>query len=92
MVGGSKTSPEAVRQALSFYASIGKRPIQLRKELPGHVANRFQIALYREMLYVIEQGILSVEDADAAVCYGPGLRWGVMARACNGTWAGARVG
>jgi 3-hydroxyacyl-CoA dehydrogenase len=78
VVGGSKTSPDAVRQALNFYASIGKKPIHLKKELPGHVANRFQIALYREMLYVIEQGILSVEDTDAAVCYGPGLRWGVM--------------
>jgi len=42
------------------------------------VANRFQAALYREMLYLIEQGVLSVEDTDAAVCYGPGLRWGVM--------------
>jgi len=78
VVGGSKTSPEAIRQALRFYASIGKKPIYLKKELPGHVANRFQAALYREMLYVIEQGVLSVEDADAAVCYGPGLRWGVM--------------
>jgi 3-hydroxyacyl-CoA dehydrogenase len=78
VVGGSKTSPDAIQQAISFYASIGKRPIHLTKELPGHVANRFQAALYREMLYVIEQGILSVEDADAAVCYGPGLRWGVM--------------
>ena len=78
VVGGSKTSPEAIRQALRFYASIGKKPIHLKKELPGHVANRFQAALYREMLYVIEQGVLSVEDADAAVCYGPGLRWGVM--------------
>jgi carnitine 3-dehydrogenase len=78
VVGGSKTSPDAVRQALNFYASIGKKPIRLRKELPGHVANRFQVALYREMLYVIEQGILSVEDTDAAVSYGPGLRWGVM--------------
>src|SRR6201986_1748923 len=78
VVGGSKTSPDAIAQAISFYASIGKRPIHLKKELPGHVANRFQIALYREMLYVIEQGILSVEDTDAAVSYGPGLRWGVM--------------
>jgi hypothetical protein len=67
-----------VRRALSLYTSIGKRPIHLTKELPGHVANRFQAALYREMLYVIDQGILSVEDTDAAVCYGPGLRWGVM--------------
>jgi 3-hydroxyacyl-CoA dehydrogenase len=78
VVGGSKTSPDAVRQAISFYASIGKRPIHLKKELPGHVANRFQAALYREMLYVIEQGVLTVEDTDAAVCFGPGLRWGVM--------------
>ena len=78
VVGGSKTSPDAIRQAISFYASIGKKPIHLKKELPGHVANRFQAALYREMLYLIEQGVLSVEDTDAAVCYGPGLRWGVM--------------
>src|SRR5213594_282897 len=78
VVGGTKTSPEAIQQALAFYASIGKKPIHLKKELPGHVANRFQAALYREMLYLIEQGVLSVEDTDAAVCYGPGPRWGVM--------------
>jgi 3-hydroxyacyl-CoA dehydrogenase len=78
VVGGGKTSPDAIQQAISFYASIGKKPIHLKKELPGHVANRFQAALYREMLYMIEQGVLSVEDTDAAVCYGPGLRWGVM--------------
>ena len=52
--------------------------VKLKKELPGHVANRLQAALYREMLYLIEQGVLSVEETDAAVCYGPGLRWGVM--------------
>src|ERR1700750_591719 len=78
VVAGGKTSPDAIAQAISFYASIGKKPIHLKKELPGHVANRFQAALYREILYLIEQGVLSVEDADAAVCYGPGLRWGVM--------------
>jgi 3-hydroxyacyl-CoA dehydrogenase len=78
VVGGAKTSPEAVKQAMAFYASIGKKAIHVRKELPGHVANRLQAALYREMLYLIEQGVLSVEETDAAVCYGPGLRWGVM--------------
>src|SRR4051794_3951307 len=78
VVGGAKTSPQAIQQAMAFYASIGKKPIHLHKELPGHVANRLQAALYREMLYLIEQGVLSVEDTDAAVCYGPGLRWGVM--------------
>jgi 3-hydroxyacyl-CoA dehydrogenase len=78
VVGGNKTSPEAIQQAIAFYASIGKKPIHLRKELPGHAANRLQAALYREVVYLIEQGILSVEDADAAVSWGPGLRWGVM--------------
>jgi 3-hydroxyacyl-CoA dehydrogenase len=78
VVGGAKTSPEAIKQAIAFYTSIGKKAIHLRKELPGHVANRLQAAVYREMLYLIEQGVLSVEDTDAAVSYGPGLRWGVM--------------
>jgi 3-hydroxyacyl-CoA dehydrogenase len=78
VVGGTKTSPEAIQQAMAFYASIGKKPILLHKELPGHVGNRLQAALYREVMYLIEQGVLSVADADDAVSYGPGLRWGVM--------------
>ena len=78
VVGGTKTSPEAIQAAMAFYASIGKKPIYLRKELPGHVANRLQAALYREMVYLVEQDVLSVEEADVAVSYGPGLRWGVM--------------
>jgi len=44
----------------------------------SHVANRLQAALYREVVYLIEQGVLDVADADTAVCWGPGLRWGVM--------------
>ena len=78
VVGGTKTSPEAIQSAIEFYASIGKKPILLNKELPGHVANRLQAALYREVMYLIQQGVLSVADADDAVSYGPGLRWGVM--------------
>jgi 3-hydroxyacyl-CoA dehydrogenase len=78
VVGGVKTSPAAVQQALRFYASIGKKPILLHKELPGHVGNRLQAALYREIMYLIQQGVLSVADADDAVSYGPGLRWGVI--------------
>ena len=78
VVGGTKTAPDAIQQALAFYTSIGKKPIYLRKELPGHVGNRLQAALYREVMYLIQQGVLSVTDADAAVRYGPGLRWGVM--------------
>jgi carnitine 3-dehydrogenase len=78
VVGGAKTSEDAIERAMSFYASIGKKPIRLRKALAGHAANRLQAALYKEMLYLIQQGVLSVADADTAVSYGPGLRWGVM--------------
>src|SRR5882672_1057597 len=72
------SAPAAIDQAMKFYASIGKKPILLRKEVPGHVANRLQVALYREVLHLIEQGVLSVADADDAVSWGPGLRWGIM--------------
>jgi 3-hydroxyacyl-CoA dehydrogenase len=78
VVGGAKTSEAVLERAMTFYASIGKKPIRLRKALPGHVGNRLQAALYREVLYLIQQGVVSVEDADIAVSYGPGLRWGVM--------------
>jgi 3-hydroxyacyl-CoA dehydrogenase/sugar lactone lactonase YvrE len=78
VVGGTKTSPEAIQQAIAFYASIGKKPILLHKELPGHVGNRLQAALYKEIMYLIQEKVLSVSDADDAVSYGSGLRWGVM--------------
>jgi len=78
VVAGEKTSPETVDRAIAFYTSIGKRAIHVRKEVVGHVANRLQAALYREVVYLIEQGVLDVADSDAAVCWGPGLRWGLM--------------
>lgn len=78
VVGGAKTSEETIKSAMAFYASIGKKPIRLFKALPGHVANRLQAALYKEVLYLVQQGVLSVADADTAVSYGPGPRWGVV--------------
>ncbi|RZU38782.1 3-hydroxyacyl-CoA dehydrogenase NAD-binding domain-containing protein [Edaphobacter modestus] len=78
VVGSERTSSATIERAIAFYASIGKRPIHVRKEVVGHVANRLQAALYREVVYLIEQDVLSVSDADAAVSWGPGLRWGVM--------------
>jgi 3-hydroxyacyl-CoA dehydrogenase len=78
VVGSEKTSFATIERALAFCASIGKRPIPVRKEVVGHVANRLQAALYREVVYLIEQDVLSVSDADAAVSWGPDWRWGVM--------------
>src|SRR5580692_1231608 len=61
VVGGAKTAPEAIQQALAFYSSIGKKAIYLKKELPGHVGNRLQAALYKEIMYLIQRDVLSVE-------------------------------
>jgi 3-hydroxyacyl-CoA dehydrogenase len=78
IVGGAQTSPSTIERASEFYQSIGKRTIRLHKEVPGHVANRLQAALYREVVHLVAAGVVNVEDVDTAVCWGPGLRWGVM--------------
>src|SRR5580704_14930417 len=78
VVGGAKTSAETIERAMRFYTTMGKRAMHIRKEIPGHVANRLQAALYREVAYLIDQNVVSVADADAAVCMGPGLRWALM--------------
>jgi 3-hydroxyacyl-CoA dehydrogenase len=78
IAGGTKTSEETIRRAAEFYASIGQRPVRLNKEMPGHVANRLQAALAREVYYLVSEGIVSAADVDTALSWGPGLRWGVM--------------
>jgi len=78
IVGGAKTSEDTIRRATEFYTALGKRTIRLHKEVPGHVANRLQAALWREIVHLISEGVVDVADADTAVCWGPGLRWGVM--------------
>jgi 3-hydroxyacyl-CoA dehydrogenase len=78
IVGGAKTSEATIRRAAEFYASIGQRTVRLNKEMPGHVANRLQAALAREVYYLVSDGVVSAADVDTALCWGPGLRWGVM--------------
>jgi 3-hydroxyacyl-CoA dehydrogenase len=78
VVGGRMTSEGAIKKALTFYGSIGKKPIHIRREVKGHVANRLQAALWREAFYLVEQGIASVEDVDTAIAHGPGLRWALL--------------
>ena len=65
-----------VQQAAEFYRTLGRRPVVLRREMPGHIANRLSSALYREAVYLVEQGVASVADIDAALCNGPGLALG----------------
>lgn len=78
IVGGRKTSEETIERAMAFYSELGKRAVRLNKEVPGHVANRLAAALYREVFYLVSEGVISVSDIDDAVSWGPGLRWGVM--------------
>jgi 3-hydroxyacyl-CoA dehydrogenase len=78
IVGGAKTSEETIQRAFEFYTSIGKRAVRLHKEVPGHVANRLQAALGREVYHLVAEGVVSVADVDTALCWGPGLRWGIM--------------
>jgi carnitine 3-dehydrogenase len=78
IVGGGQTAPEAVDRAIEFYRAIGKRPIRLNREIPGHVANRLQNAINAEATALVDAGIISVADADTAVTHGPGLRWAMM--------------
>lgn len=78
VAGGSATSAEAVELALGFYRAIGKHPIHLRREVRGHVANRLQAALWQEAFHLVASGVASVEDVDAAIAHGPGLRWALL--------------
>ncbi|HZS85551.1 MAG TPA: 3-hydroxyacyl-CoA dehydrogenase NAD-binding domain-containing protein [Stellaceae bacterium] len=78
VVGGAKTAPAAIERAMAFYAAIGKKPIRIRKEVKGHLANRLQAALWREAIHLVAEGVASVADVDAAIAHGPGLRWAIM--------------
>ncbi|MBO6782079.1 MAG: hypothetical protein JJ899_02225 [Alphaproteobacteria bacterium] len=76
--GGKQTDTASVDAAMAFYEAVGKTPIRLRAEIPGHLVNRLQAALYREAVHLVAEGYASVEDIDKAVSGGPGLRWAFM--------------
>src|SRR5690242_13938429 len=78
IVGGAKTSEETIQRVAEFYTALGKRTVRLHKEVPGHVANRLQSALSREVYYLVAEGVVTAADADTALSWGPGLRWGIM--------------
>ena len=74
VVAGRDTDPAAADWAMGFWRHAGKHPVRLNKELPGHLPNRLQAALWREAVMAVADGIASVEDVNAAMCQGPGLR------------------
>ena len=92
VVGGRATDPAVVDWTAEFYAALGKRPIRIRREVPGHVANRMQVALYREAIHLVLEDVAGIEDVDAAIAYGPGLRWAFMGPHMAHHLAGGRGG
>ncbi|MDR1299026.1 MAG: 3-hydroxyacyl-CoA dehydrogenase family protein [Oscillospiraceae bacterium] len=89
---GEKTSQETVGAAVEFYKKYDKAPIVLQKEKKGFVANRLAHALWREEIALVCEGVCSLEDADNAICFGPGLRWGIMGPAMGYELGGGDLG
>ncbi|NND76419.1 MAG: 3-hydroxyacyl-CoA dehydrogenase [Ilumatobacter sp.] len=78
VLGNEHTAPGVVDAARGFYESVGKVTIEVQREVPGHVANRLQAALWREAIHLVNEGVASLADVDTAVWAGPGLRWAAM--------------
>jgi carnitine 3-dehydrogenase len=89
---GEKTTEEYVLKAKEFYTLIGKEPVVLQKEALGFICNRLQMALYREVCELVMRGVCTIEDADKAVTFGPGIRWGIMGPSLIFELGGGKVG
>lgn len=78
LVPGEQTSSEVVQVVFNFMRRMGKVPVVLQREIPGHIANRLSAALWREAIDLVDKGVASVEDVDTALRVGPALRWALM--------------
>jgi carnitine 3-dehydrogenase len=78
IVGGAQTSESALAAAADFYTYIGMHPLRVRREVPGHLTDRLQEALWREILHIVNDGVATTGELDASIVYGPGLRWAGM--------------
>lgn len=92
VVGGEKTTPEAVQAAIKIYTALGMRPLHVRKEVPGFIADRLLEALWREALHLVNDGVASTGEIDDAIRFGAGLRWSFMGTFLTYTLAGGNAG
>jgi len=92
VVGGEKTDPAAVQAAISVYRSLSMRPLHVRKEVPGFIADRLLEALWREALHLVNDGVASTGEIDDAIRFGAGLRWSFMGTFLTYTLAGGNAG
>ncbi|NQD93670.1 L-carnitine dehydrogenase [Pseudomonas sp. CrR25] len=92
VVGGQRTAPEAVQAAIQVYTALGMRPLHVRKEVPGFIADRLLEALWREALHLVNDGVASTGEIDDAIRFGAGLRWSFMGSFLTYTLAGGDAG
>ncbi|MDP8986547.1 MAG: 3-hydroxyacyl-CoA dehydrogenase NAD-binding domain-containing protein [Pseudomonadota bacterium] len=78
LVGGQKTARAALAAAAEYFRYIGMHPLEVRRESPGHLTDRLQEAMWREILHVVNEGVATTGELDQAISYGPGLRWAAM--------------
>lgn len=78
LVGGELTAPATIDAACEFLSYIGMHPLRVRREIPGHLTDRLQEALWREILHLVNDGVATTGELDDAITYGPGLRWAGM--------------
>ncbi len=92
VVGGERTDPAVVDWTVAFYTHVGKYGLKMTKELPGFLGNRLQEAIWREALHMVAAGEATVEEIDASITYGPGLRWALMGPCLTFHLAGGQGG
>ena len=78
LVGGARTALGTIEAAAAFYKYIGMHPLHVRREVPGHLTDRLQEAIWREILHMINDGVATTGELDESIIYGPGLRWAAM--------------
>ena len=78
VVAGKKTDPQAVTHAVTFYQSLAMHPLIVRREVPGHLSDRLQEAMWREILHMLNDDLATTAELDESIVYGPGLRWSIM--------------
>ena len=78
IVAGMHTDPDLPQKAAQFYESFGHEVIIAKREVVGHIANRLNAALYREVVHMVQADIANIEDIDRAIANGPGLRWAFL--------------
>ncbi|MGE8408388.1 MAG: L-carnitine dehydrogenase [Pseudomonas sp.] len=92
IVGGRNTAAEAIEAAKQVYTTLGMRPLHVRKEVPGFIADRLLEALWREALHLVNDGVATTGEIDDAIRFGAGLRWSFMGTFLTYTLAGGDAG